>query len=105
MQSNQTIFYIRKLIPIILLLAFLISTSYTDGVYSGPEWIVYYKDEKSIHKCRRDEYLEMKELVSGSEDEKYSKQYYNLLYNESLFYTESYYEIKDMLKTKPYYIY
>jgi hypothetical protein len=83
-------------------LAFLTLTSY-NGVYQGPEWVEFYSDENTIHKCRREDYLEMKELMSGSEDEKYSKQYYNLLYNESLYYTENYYEIKDMLKTKPLY--
>lgn len=82
----------------------LILISYTDGIYLGSEWVEFYSDENTIHKCKREDYLEIKELISGSEDKKYIKQYYNLLYNESLSYTEHYYEIKDMLKTKPYYI-
>lgn len=29
-------------------------------------WVVYYKNENTIHKCKRPEYFEYKELLKGS---------------------------------------
>ena len=68
---------------VLILLACLISVSFGEKT----EWYIeFHNDDNTIHKIGRDRYNEAIELINGGE--KYEKQYLNVIYNESLAYTE-----------------
>lgn len=48
----------------------LIWYTFTNASEKSETWIVFYEDEKSIHKCKREDYLELMEMIEYNETQK-----------------------------------
>ena len=78
-----------KIFPtkLILILTWVV---FVDANQPSEWYVVFYEDETTIHKCARDQYLEMRSLIEDEPSERMKVIYNNYQVNESIYYTENY---------------
>lgn len=62
-----------KLLKLILLIGIWLIN--VDGGHKSEWYVIFYEDERSIHRCARDQYLEMKEKFEEIEKKEDYKNY------------------------------